>query len=52
MRDIENSIRSAVTVGEIVDYSVTPIYEGADLIARGITIHTQGNRGLMYIKQF
>lgn len=45
MRDIENSVRSAVTAGEIVDYSVTPIYEGSELIARGITIKAQGNRG-------
>lgn len=34
MRDIENSLRSAVTTGEIVDYSVTPIYEEFELIAR------------------
>ena len=45
MRDYENSIRKAVEDGEIVKYSVTPMYNGNELIPRGITLNASGSGG-------
>lgn len=45
MRAIEAETASAVRAGQIVQYSVTPIYEGASLVPRGITISATGSGG-------
>ena len=46
MRDFENRVAAAVRGGETVNYSVTPIYEGAQLIPRGVTITARGSSNL------
>ncbi len=46
MSSKEVSVRKAVEGGQIVNYKVTPIYEGNNLIPRGITIQAQGSGGL------
>lgn len=46
MSSIETSVRKAVEGGQIVNYKVIPIYEGNNLIPRGITIQAQGSGGL------
>ncbi|MBQ2935760.1 MAG: DNA/RNA non-specific endonuclease, partial [Lachnospiraceae bacterium] len=46
MSSIEANVRRAVEGGQIVNYKVTPIYEGNSLIPRGITIQAQGSGGL------
>jgi len=38
MRGFENQVRAAVEGGQTVNYSVTPIYNGSNLVPRGITI--------------
>jgi len=46
MSSIEAKVRKAVEGGQIVNYKVTPIYEGNNLIPSGITIQAQGSEGL------
>ncbi|MDE7251359.1 MAG: DNA/RNA non-specific endonuclease, partial [Acetatifactor sp.] len=46
MSSIEAKVRRAVEGGQVVNYKVTPIYEGNNLIPRGITIQAQGSGGL------
>ncbi len=46
MSMIEASVRNAVEGGEVVNYSVVPIYEGNNLIPNGIAIRAQGSGGL------
>ena len=46
MSSIEVRVRRAVEGGQIVNYKVTPIYEGNNLIPRGITIQAQGSGDL------
>ena len=46
MSSIEANVRKAVEGGQIVNYKVTPIYEGNNLIPRGITLQAQGSGGL------
>ena len=46
MSSIERSVRKTVEGGQIVNYKVTPIYQGNNLIPSGITIQAQGNGGL------
>ena len=46
MSSIEANVRRAVDGGQIVNYNVTPIYEGNNLIPCGITIQAQGSGGL------
>jgi hypothetical protein len=38
IRGFENQVRAAVEGGQTVNYSATPIYNGANLVPRGITI--------------
>jgi len=45
MRGFETSIRAAVENGEVVEYSATPIYNGDNLVPRGITISAHGSGG-------
>jgi hypothetical protein len=45
MRDIENQIRKAVDSGEVIQYRVTPIYDGSRLIPIAITIEATGDKG-------
>lgn len=45
MRDLENSVRKAVENGEIVKYTVTPIYNGSELIPWGVTLNASGTGG-------
>ena len=37
MSSVEGSVRKAVEAGEVVQYSVKPIYEGNTLIPSGVT---------------
>ena len=46
MSSVEANVRRAVEGGQIVNYKVTPIYEGNNLIPCGITIQAQGSGGL------
>ena len=50
MSYIEANVRKAVEGGQIVNYNVTPIYNGNNLIPRGITIQATGDDGF-YIYQ-
>lgn len=50
MSSIEANVRKAVEGGQIVNYKVTPIYNGNNLIPRGITIQATGDDGF-YIYQ-
>lgn len=50
MSSIEANVRKAVEGGQIVNYKVTPIYNGNNLIPRGITIRATGDDGF-YIYQ-
>lgn len=50
MSSVEGSGRKAVEAGEVVQYSVKPIYEGNTLIASGVTINAEGDKGF-YIYQ-
>ena len=43
MRGFESLVRSAVESGQVVEYSSTPIYDGASLIPRGITLSGSGS---------
>jgi hypothetical protein len=45
MKAIENHVRSAVDAGETVEYRVTPIYEGENLIPTWIKIEAKGDKG-------
>ncbi|MCF0115618.1 MAG: DNA/RNA non-specific endonuclease, partial [Erysipelotrichaceae bacterium] len=45
MSGIESKVRKAVEAGQTIRYSVTPVYNGMELIPRGITIHAQGADG-------
>ncbi|MCW1929656.1 DNA/RNA non-specific endonuclease, partial [Bhargavaea beijingensis] len=42
MRDFESSVRVAVEKGEVVRYQSIPIYEGNNLIPKGITLKARG----------
>ena len=42
MSSVEGSVRKAVEAGEVVQYSVKPIYEGNTLIPSGVTIKAEG----------
>jgi RHS repeat-associated protein len=43
MRGFENQIRAAVESGQVFKGSFVPVYSGADLVPRGITIMGQGS---------
>jgi hypothetical protein len=45
MRDFETEVRQAVEGGQTVNYSVTPVYNGNNLIPRGLTIQASGSDG-------
>ncbi len=45
MRGFETSIRNAVENGEVINYSATPIYNGTNLVPRGITLSGSGSGG-------
>ncbi|MBI1178452.1 hypothetical protein GC207_13540 [bacterium] len=45
MSGIEGQVRAAVQGGQVVDYSAFPVYEGANVVPRGITITGQGSGG-------
>ena len=45
MRAFETSIRNAVEGGEVVNYSSTPMYNGSNLVPRGITLYGHGSSG-------
>ena len=47
MRGVENQIRALVEQGQVVDYSVIPIYLGSEPVAVGITLRAQGDRGFI-----
>ncbi len=50
MRDFETSVRKAALQGEVINYIVTPIYDGNDLIPKGITMEATGTNGFnLYI---
>ncbi|TCR15988.1 RHS repeat-associated core domain-containing protein [Streptomyces sp. BK205] len=48
MRHIENQVRAAVTKGEIIQYSVTPVYDGANKIPLGVRVEVHGNNGFQF----
>jgi len=52
MRALENQIREAVDKkGEIIEYTVTPVYttnDPNDLIPLGLTIEARGNMGFQF----
>lgn len=45
MSSVEASVRKAVEGGQVVNYNVTPIYKGNNLVSRGITIRATGDNG-------
>uniref|UniRef100_UPI0018CA445B DNA/RNA non-specific endonuclease n=1 Tax=Cupriavidus sp. WS TaxID=1312922 RepID=UPI0018CA445B len=45
MRGYESQVRAAVESGQTVEYHVTPVYKGNNLIPRGVTLSGQGNDG-------
>jgi hypothetical protein len=45
MSGFESRVRSAIEAGENVRYSSTPIYNGNNLVPRGITLSARGSRG-------
>ncbi|THD75227.1 MAG: hypothetical protein E7812_17590 [Phenylobacterium sp.] len=45
MRSFENQVRAAVEGGQTVQYSSTPIYNGSNLVPRGITLSGSGSGG-------
>jgi hypothetical protein len=45
MRGFEGQVRVAVEAGQTVKYSATPLYDGGNLIPRGVTLIGQGNDG-------
>ncbi|MGW7659411.1 DNA/RNA non-specific endonuclease [Streptomyces sp. NPDC054756] len=48
MRHIENQVRAAVGKGEIIQYSVTPVYDGTNKIPLGVRIDAHGNNGFQF----
>ena len=46
MRKVENQVVNAVKNDEIVNYKVTPIYNGSDPKPIAITMEAKGNKGL------
>ncbi|MFK0117201.1 DUF6531 domain-containing protein [Streptomyces sp. NPDC090994] len=48
MRHIENQVRAAVEKGEIIQYSVTPVYDGANKIPLGVRVDAYGNNGFQF----
>jgi hypothetical protein len=42
MRDFETQVRRAVESGQVIDYKVTPIYNGSDPIPVGVTMEAKG----------
>ncbi|MGM2820302.1 DNA/RNA non-specific endonuclease [Bacillus cereus group sp. Bce001] len=42
MRDFESSVRAAVEKGEVVRYQSIPIYEGNNLMPKGVTLKARG----------
>ncbi|WP_416172388.1 DNA/RNA non-specific endonuclease [Allopontixanthobacter sp.] len=45
MRGFENQVRGAVEGGQTVRYSSTPIYNGSNLVPRGVTLSGRGSGG-------
>ena len=45
MRGFETSVRQAVEGGQIVDYTVTPLYNFTGRIPRGVTLRARGSGG-------
>ncbi|MEU6280057.1 ricin-type beta-trefoil lectin domain protein [Streptomyces sp. NPDC047028] len=45
MSGFERQVRLAVEGGQFVQYSVTPIYEGSNLVPRAVTLSAYGNGG-------
>ena len=45
MRDFEAQVANAVRGGQTVRYEVVPIYRGAELVPRGVTLRAAGNGG-------
>lgn len=45
MRGFEIQVRNAVEGGQVVEYSVSPIYNGDNLVPRGVTINASGSGG-------
>ncbi|WP_369189729.1 LamG-like jellyroll fold domain-containing protein [Streptomyces sp. R08] len=50
MRGIENKVAAAVKGGEIVDYTVRPIYEGDNPLPLAVVIRATGDQGLSIAK--
>jgi RHS repeat-associated protein len=46
MKSIENEVRRAVDSGETVEYRVTPIFEGDNVVPKYIKMEARGDRGL------
>ena len=45
MRVFETSVRQAVEGGQVVDYTVTPLYKFTGRIPRGVTLRARGSGG-------
>ena len=45
MRGFEQQVANAVRAGETVNYTVTPIYRGSELIPRAFTLRASGSGG-------
>ena len=45
MLKFENMVRRAIEGGETVEYAVTPVYNGTNLIPRAVTISAKGSKG-------
>ncbi|USA45404.1 DNA/RNA non-specific endonuclease [Acinetobacter sp. C26M] len=45
MRGFEGQVRKAVEAGEVVQYSVKPIYNGENVIPTAVTLSAKGNKG-------
>ncbi|WP_318245206.1 DNA/RNA non-specific endonuclease [Solibacillus faecavium] len=45
MRDFESSVRAVVEKGKVVRYQSIPIYEGNNLMPKGVTLKARGTNG-------
>lgn len=48
MSGFEFQVRSMLEAGDVVDYAVTPIYRGSDLVPVGITMKADSADGLVF----
>ena len=52
MKSLEYQVRTAVDAGETVEYRVTPVYEGNNLVPTWIKIEAKGDKGFTLTQTF